>query len=337
MVEILARLDRLAAENAQLHETIRALENATPPQPEPIIASNVARRPVLPDPERFDGSDPKLYTAFERDIQAKFRLDGWQYPAPQDKADYIMSRLTGIAKKRADAWLEALERNNEKLVRHEDLLASLKSAYHDPEREKRAIDKLGTFKQGSQQIGAFLANFDVVLTEAGGTTWHDSVKINYLKRALKLDIVRGMLGTLEPEDYTEFCTLVRRIDNQLWQLKQKGGTSDTTWKPRYQTQSPVVDPDAMDWQRTIAAMTPEQVQVLAAFQKATMRTPKSKLSREERKRRRQLGLCFSCNESWAPGHRCFGRTPAEQGKSAKVIAITEENSDEESGKDQPHA
>ena len=101
----------------------------------------------FPDPERFNESNPKLYDPFQRDLRAKFRADEWQYPSAQDKTNYIMSRLSGVAKLRAEAWMTVIKKTNQIITDHENLLKSLSHAYHDPESEKRALDKLANYRQ----------------------------------------------------------------------------------------------------------------------------------------------------------------------------------------------
>jgi hypothetical protein len=347
MVEILNRLNEIQAENEQLRQENAAIrtQRTSPPRNMPDLAYRPAtapsRRAVMPDPERFDGSNPRLYDSFQRDLRAKFRIDGWQYPSAQDKADYIMIRLSGTAKLRAGAWMTSLEKTGQIITNHESLLTSLSRAYHDTESEKRALDKLSTYRQGNLPIGTFLANFDVLLTEAGGSAWDPAIKINFLKRTLKKEILQGMVGALEPEDYDEYCNFIRRMDNQLWNVKRVTTATEAPWKSRQPVSTAATDPDVMDWQRTIASFTPEQIQAIAAFQsgfpQAQQKTSagrKPRLSQEEREQRRRDGLCFRCNKPWTYGHRCVHSTTANQRKPSRITAITNED-DSDALKEEP--
>ena len=113
LTEFLRRLAALEHANNVLqieNEALRANQASPPAASQPVSELSVHRRAVLPDPERFDESNPKLYDPFQRDLRAKFRADGWQYPSAQGKADYIMSRLSGVIKLRAEAWMTVLEK-----------------------------------------------------------------------------------------------------------------------------------------------------------------------------------------------------------------------------------
>lgn len=291
----------------------------------------------MADPERFDGSNPKLYAAFERGIRAKFRIDGTWYPTEAIRADYIFDRLTGKAKTQAEAWLTAAEKNNPTQITSEALLAALSRTYKNTHAEQQALDKLSRLQQGQQAVAGFLAYFDTVLTEAGGHLWTDDVKINYLKRTLKSEIRQGMVGSVIPRTYSEFCTFVREIDVQLWEARQ--ATKPTVaFASRAVPQTPSAHPDAMDWTRSIASLSPEdQQQVIAAFknlklsnERARTTTPRTRITPEEKERRRQQGLCFRCGEKGHPASNC----PLGQKPWAPVPIVAEINTNE-SEKEEP--
>ena len=275
------------------------------------------RRPIMDNTERFDGSDPKLYPAFARGIRGKFRNDGYWYPTEVSRTDYIYDRLSGKAKTLARAWLEATEKTDPAKVTMDDLLDTLNRAYGDDHAEQRAIDKLSRLQQGQQAISSFLAFFDTTLTEAGGYTWVDDVKINYLKRALKSEIRQGMIGSTVPRTYSEFCTFIREIDSQIWEAKQCVKPAASAPKPP--TQAPPADPNAMDWTRSIA--------------RTATGTTRARITPEEKERRRQLGLCFRCAEK---GHLSL-HCPLGQKSNAPVprIAPVAETNDVESEKEEP--
>ena len=58
-----------------------------------------------------------------------------------------MSRLSGVTQLRAEAWITALEKAGQVITNYESLLISLSHAYHNPESERRALDKLANYRQ----------------------------------------------------------------------------------------------------------------------------------------------------------------------------------------------
>ena len=58
-----------------------------------------------------------------------------------------MSRLSGVAKLWAEAWMTAIKKTGQIITDHENLLKSLSHAYYDSESEKRALNKLANYRQ----------------------------------------------------------------------------------------------------------------------------------------------------------------------------------------------
>ena len=108
------------------------------------------RRMIMPDPPRFDGSDSRLFSAFEMAINAKFLADGWAFSTPQLRVEYIFSRLEGLAQKEASNIRLAAQRQGRGET-EEGFRSALRERYQDTEQARRALDKISHWKRGKWQ------------------------------------------------------------------------------------------------------------------------------------------------------------------------------------------
>ena len=263
------QLQETQQQNRELYQTmmeIRQQLSATPTSttttaasapvvtPEPNTISYEKRpKPRLPKPEAFTGEDLSLYAQFELKLMAKLEIDAESIGSARDQLWYAFNLLDGKAAARIHPWMKiASESSYGGAFTIPDLVSQMRKAFLDPALQDKALLKLNTLKQGTRTLREFLSDFDRLLLEAGGLMWTDDVKKGYLRTAISIPILQGMVGTTPDASYERYCDQLRMIDDQLEQLRRitKGKTSTVTVQSEGGAQQVG---DAMDWEATKVA------------------------------------------------------------------------------------
>ena len=128
----------------------------------------------------------------------------------------------------------------------------LESCYGDPDIAEKAVDKIKTPTQGrNQPFAQFYPNFEVMLAEAGGAGWDDSIKKATLKVALNENLRRAIAGQIAmPQDWTGYMLAVRKLSSQLeaFSDSKRDGNANQQTASRSETNLPAVN--EMDWETT---------------------------------------------------------------------------------------
>lgn len=87
-----------------------------------------------------------------------------------------------------------------------DFLQYLTATYEDPNVAQHALNNLSNMAQGrNESFAAFYPRFERQLADAGGASWPDAVRINYLRKALNSEMKDLLVPMLNlPEDYAGF-------------------------------------------------------------------------------------------------------------------------------------
>jgi hypothetical protein len=310
------------------------------PSPPPIRAPK--KRATLPDPPKFDGTRNN-FRAWYLEMQNKLQVDGEVIGGNRDRFAYVFSRLEKTPQSMTVAFVEKGGGNG--LHDPEAYMAYLQACYGDPNARARAIDRLRTLRQRSNEsFAAFLPKFEKELADGGGGDWTDAVRINYLEGALN-DTIRDRLisVTALPTGYAEFVQALQTIGSRLDSLNiakrlarsstsQRRSTSpDPTPRAKAVTTAAVEDP--MDWEPTHAKKAKVSKDQHLKGKKAKW------VDQAEMDKRREEGRCFRCGRSECRLERCplkAARRPTTGAKKAKPVteaAIEEDDSSDRTTSD----
>lgn len=295
----------------------RAQMNAPQPPVQPPVLETPARkpRPVLPDPDPYDGEDLALYPQFRGKLAAKLQIDGPAIGGTQELLWYAFSRLEGKAAARLLPWMTTFK---------SDLSAftipafweQLDAAFLDKAREQKALDRLNVLRQGTRTIDDLLRELDQLLLEAAGFEWSDVVKKGFLKAAINLTLRDRMITVDEKPTYMEYCAQVKTVADRLQECnrirdKRKSYRGAAPAAPNETSAG-----EPMDWSYTVNKASGPRA---------------SYASHEEMERRRRERACLRCGKQ---GHyiancdkapvrreRPISRTPAPQQTKSTIAEV----------------
>lgn len=245
--------------------TPQPLEPLNTAKPEPQRSSSperpsIKRKPILPDPPRFDGTRRK-FRAWQLEMQSKLRVDDPALGEPSDQFAYIYSRLAETPQATAAAFFEKGGSNQQ--FEPSEFMTYLASCYGDPNIEQRALSRLETMRQGDKEsFASFLPKFERELADSGGASWADSVRINALKRVVNQELRSHLAGQLSlPKTYPSFVNALQSLGANLEELRfynrklgnqqeQRRGPSPNQEQPRQRSPPSKEASDQMDWEPT---------------------------------------------------------------------------------------
>lgn len=298
------RIDALAAQIQNLRTSANTpiseapTINLVPPEQIPRKP-----RPVLPDPEPFDGEDLTLYPQFRAKLRAKLSVDASTFGGNFDKLWYGFSRLEGKAAARILPWMTTYEETT--MFNLPKFWDQLDSAFRDRAAKRKAIAKLNRLRQGKKSFDDLLRTMDQLLLESGGHEWADEVKKGYLSNALNIGLKDRLVAVEEADTYEGYCRQVKTIADRMEDLRYVKNTlnNPTSYRDKEVGGSPPQDAppsaDTMDWEPTTSK---------------TGRRRAEWVDDEEMAKRKTEKRCLRCGK---PGHfirQCRFLAP-EQGQT----------------------
>ena len=218
-------------------------------------------RQVLPEPDRFDGY-ARDWDTWSMAMRAKLRIDGAAIGDEYAQLYYIYASLGKGVQALVLAFMKKAEARGK--WDPSALLEYLERLYDDPNKAKKAGQRLRELQQGSTSLTAYLPRFERTLFEAGADDWPDDAKITTLVGGLNKDTKQRLNGQLDlPTQYNAFVRTLLTLGNQ------------------FGTQHMGMDKDkssAMEWEQTKVA--------------AAKVAPAA--SSEQRQRWRDEGKCVRC-------------------------------------------
>jgi hypothetical protein len=319
----------------QVLQSAIATPTATPQppvvRPEPIRPGSagkaVKKKPTLPDPQRFDGNRRRFRT-WQLEMQSKLRVDGPAIGSPFDQFAYIYARLDQTPQGMAAAFFEKGAR--EDCYTPDQFMEYLVTCYGDPNSQQRAMSRLETMRQKDKEsFAAFLPKFEKELSDSGGATWDNLVRINSLKRAINPTLRAHLVGQLNlPTTYSEYVNALQNLGANLDEHRLYGGRNQHQNPPQPQQSNHgeskhaaagAPSPDPMDWEGT-------KLNAAGSDRRAKW------ASAEELQRRKDERACLRCGSD---GHfigQCKLKPAIPPTKASRTRARTgEESSGEGSG------
>lgn len=175
------------------------------------------RRQVLPDVELLQGTtdlDEWLVS-----MRAKLRIDGAAIGDEYARFHYVYSRLAPGPKRTMLPYVKRAQDDNDCAA--DAFVAHVQSTFEDPNRVKKAGQRLTRIRQGRRSIAAYIPEFERTLFEARADLWPNDARIILLAASLNRETQDRLEGKDWPETYTQFTAFLRRQESAFV------GTSET--------------------------------------------------------------------------------------------------------------
>jgi hypothetical protein len=222
-------------------------------------------RQVLPEPDHFTGRT-RDWDTWSMTIRAKLRIDGDAIGSNEAQFYYVYSSLGARVQGLVLTFVQQAQANED--WKPLALLDYLERIYDDPNKAKKAGQRLIELRQGSMNIATYIPQFERVLFGAGANSWPDDAKITTLVGGLNKYTRQQIDGQLTlPTDYNGFVRMLQMLGNQFG--------------PSYSNSNDNDNGNTMEW---------EGVKVMAA-------TTAQAVTRQQRQAWRDAGKCVRCGSS----------------------------------------
>jgi hypothetical protein len=221
--------------------SIASLPPDTPPPPPPIdnlafnfpMADHAAKIKVA-EPDTFDGS-PARFHDWKRQLLIYVRAC-----RIVEDDDRILLALSYMKSSTANAWATRYfdeYATQPCLGRWQDFLEELRSSFEDKNLQRKAQEKLESFRQGTRRIDEYFAVFDSLLNDAEIVS--DEEKIRLIERNVKTELVDAVYsGRVVPTAYITYRTRLLMV-GRLWEqraeqkaLDRRGLLPPVVWQRR---------------------------------------------------------------------------------------------------------
>ncbi|KAI2644715.1 Retrotransposon-derived protein PEG10 [Labeo rohita] len=223
-------------------------------------------------PNKFDGTAEQC-KGFARQVKLYFDYQQDRFESEEKRCAFLMTLLTG----RALDWASAVwdtDPQFKKSVKY--FLQQIHEVFEYPAGGRDISTQILHAKQGNRTAADYAIEFRTLAAQSG---WNDVSLKAIFYNSLNIDLQTELACRRENSSFSELVNLTIKIDNLMRQTPKQ-----RTNKGNHRN-SPICGP-AME-------QTPAEPMQLNA----------SRLTEEERTRRRQNHLCFYCGE---PGHRSIG-------------------------------
>lgn len=293
-----------AATAATAAATAAASASTSGPVPAPPPAPPAPRQ-RMPALAVFSG-ERKRYRAWRTQVRLKMDVDGEALGGEKARIGVVQAALTGTAESNCTAVVHRML-EGEQTPSVDRLLAYLDGCYADNHEEERAKEELWGLHQGKKAFAAFLPEFERLLMEAGGASWHESTRLDHLRRSTADRIKDACVSAPRPTTYADMVELYSRVDADLSRPRYGDGPQPRSrtgqWSHVGQAGGQARDPDAMDWEPTpVVARTGSMRNPRGHPQGPGLPTDaqlRGKTARwapdAEFARRRAAGACLRCN------------------------------------------
>jgi hypothetical protein len=250
--------------------------------------STTRARQVLPAPDNFTGRT-KDWDTWSMAMRAKLRIDGEAVGGSEAQFFYVYNSLEPKVQGLILSFVRQAQDQEE--WDPYTLLDHLGRTYDDPNKVKKAGQRLIELKQGTTPIAAYIPQFERTMFEAGAGTWPDDAKITTLVGGLNKYTRQRIDSQLAlPADYDGFVRTLQTLGNQFGSYGQFNGQGNG-------------NSNAMEWEQA-----PTRV--------AAMSKTAPAVSKEQRQAWRDKGKCVRCGSSKHWVKECSLRPTRSRSSSA---------------------
>ncbi|XP_061362618.1 uncharacterized protein LOC133306325 [Gastrolobium bilobum] len=268
-------------------------------------------------PQRLDLNDPCSWLKSVRMELPNFAgtyPNGWifrteLYFGLQQVPENIKVRLAGMKMEGlASPWFQWLF-NGGSIQSWDDLKVAVRqrfggTAYQDLRAVLSKLTQEGTLSE-------YIRNFEALINQV--TEFSDEVLMCFFVSGLLPDLRRA-IQLHSPTSLHQAMQLAITYDAHFVELRSSfsSGSKKGFVKHAYNVEQP----------NPIATVLPNQKPVVPALPSSSV--PYCKLSHEEMQKKRDLGICYTCDEKWNSRHRCKGKLFLLLGDSEELDTEAEE-------------
>lgn len=269
---------------------------------------------LIPDPPIFEGAK-KNFAIWKDNILMKININSDRFPSLQSKLVYIYSRLDTICQTHIHSWVKNGTLTFESV---ESMMEILHTIFHDPNIIRDAITRLYSNKQRNKPFSEWIAEVrrDAAIADYDYESRHlrDLIFHN-----LNLELQQALIYERDIERLSLNEVVARLQDIENRQKAFQNAVSRSNRRIPFNFRAPQVTSSQ-------SAQIGEPMDLSAA-----QIQPRSRLSLEEKNRRRNMGLCMYCAQ---PGHiikNCPNKPPLDTliGNTVRFEAESKRNSENE--------
>ncbi len=272
---LVAQVSGLTAQLQQMRTEVAASPTLPVPLPVPSIPVHADRHvePRLPPPASYSG-EPHFCRPSLAKCSLFFALQPLAFPTEQSKMALVITLLSG----RAGLWGTAVWENKHPCcLSFQAFSDELKKVFDRAVAGREAARVLAALKQGGNSVTDFSIEFRTLAAEC---KWNEEAQWDMFLQGLADHIQKEIFALDLPSDLDGLIDLAIRVDARLQRRDQRVRQSLT---PESSACFPVSS----------------KAMVSPIFDPEPMQVGRTRLSREEKDRRRTLGLCLYCG---AAGH-----------------------------------
>lgn len=268
----------------------------------PLHPSDV-KEPRISLPEKFDGTRSK-FRGFVNQVRLIFLLQPQRYTTDATRIGLVGTLLTG----QALSWFAPLyEKNSSVLESFDTFLAAFEEAFSEHDKARAATMKIRNLRQGRRPASIYASDFRQLACDI---EWGEPTLVSQFYHGLRDEVKDLLLSLPDPTTVNEAISQAVKCDNRLFERQQE--------KRLWTTPRPHLNYDAAA--TTNLSNKPSEVEDMQID--AVRFKP---LTEQEKKRRRQEGLCLYCG---GEGHKLDGCSKRRQRTSqVRTANIQQENED----------
>jgi hypothetical protein len=175
---------------------------------------------VLPDVELLQGTDD--LDEWLVSMRAKLHVDGAAIGDEFARFHYVYSRLAPGPKRTMLPYVKRAQEANACVA--EAFVAYVQSTFEDPNKVKKAGQRLTKIRQGRRSIAAYIPEFERKLFEARADEWPDDARIILLVASLNRETQDRLEGKDWPETYAQFTAFLRRQESAFVSTSETAST-----------------------------------------------------------------------------------------------------------------
>ncbi|KAF5498746.1 hypothetical protein CGCF413_v007039 [Colletotrichum fructicola] len=177
-----------------------------------LKAERTARpRQVLPTCAKFNGRSSDWDTWILA-MKAKLKVDGLAIGNDDSQLYYVYSSLDSNVQAMVLPFVRNAERNNVWDVA--GLIQHLERIFDDPNKAKKAGQRLRDLEQRQSSLSRYLATFERTLYEANADSWPDDAKITALTGGLNKEVKQKLNTQLTlPTKYDDFIRVLLALED----------------------------------------------------------------------------------------------------------------------------
>ena len=211
--QILAVVQQLQHENANLRNSVQELQAATTVIPHPIV-DPYAVEPNVSLPDKFDGTRSRL-RGFINQIRLIIRLQPRRYSDDFRQVGLIGTLLTG----QAQAWFAPLVETSSPLLNDfQAFLTEFEATFGETDKRRAALNKLYALQQGDRAASIYASEFRQLACDV---EWDGQALLDQFRRGLRGEIKNLLLNFPEPTSLNEAISQAVRCDNRLFEFRQE--------------------------------------------------------------------------------------------------------------------